>query len=481
MSFQPPDGFERALLEEGRAALVGCRADGVVTYVSPHAARLLGCEPLAQPFASVVAHSSAGELTAYLSRVATADAADAAYVEVRVGAGASERVLELVAVNRLGHPGLRSLVLALTDVTPHRRRESELLLQATTDALTGLPNRLVILDRLHEVARAGRTGAVAVVDVDRFKQVNDGFGHAAGDELLREISRRLSAAVPTPLGGTVGRLGGDEFAVLLPDLRAGQAAQLLETVLAAVAAPLLLGRDHVVVTATAGVASIGASAQVALNEADAALYAAKRRRGRVLVYDPLVVRAERDASREFEVLRQRAATLAVEARTDELTGLANRRKFNEDLRVFDGTAAGRGYAAVFLDLDEFGLLNKRFGQEAGDEELRRAARVVATSVRTGDVVYRHGGEEMVALLHGATLEDATQVAERMREALDTSGDEGARRCTASVGVAVYDPARDRSCHDVVAAADRAMRHAKEAGRNRVAVAEGVVNRVVAAA
>ena len=197
----------------------------------------------------------------------------------------------------------------------------------------------------------------------------------------------------------------------------------------------------------------------------------------MLVYDPQVVRAERDASREFETLRQRAATLAVEARTDELTGLANRRKFNEDLRVFDGTAAGRGYAVVFLDLDEFGLLNKRHGQEAGDEELRRAARAFAASVRVGDVVYRHGGEEMVALLHGATLAEAARVAERMREALDSSADADTRRCTVSIGVAVYDPARDRGCQDVVRAADRAMRHAKEAGRNRVAVAEGVANRV----
>jgi diguanylate cyclase (GGDEF)-like protein len=475
-----PDGFERALLHEGRAALLCCRADGVVTYVSPHAARLLGCEPLAQPFASVVAPSSAAEATAYLSRLATADAADATYAEVVVGDGSARRVLEVMGVNRLRHPELRSLVLVLADVTSHRRREAELERRATTDELTGLPNRLLLLDRLRELVRAGRTGAVAVVDVDRFKRVNDGFGHHAGDELLRELGRRLACGVPALLGATVCRLGGDEFAVLLPGLFPDQGAQLLEDVLARVAAPLVLDGQDLVVTATAGVAVIAGSAELALREADAALYAAKRRRARVLVYDPKVVRAERDASREFEALRQRAATFAVEARTDELTGLANRRKFNEDLGVFDGSAAGRDYAVVFLDLDEFGQLNKRYGQEAGDEELRRAAAAFAAAVRAGDVVYRHGGEEMVALLHGATLEEAARVAERMRDALDSSADDGRPCCTVSVGVAAYDPARDRGCHDVVRAADRAMRHAKEAGRNRVAVAEGSASRVVTA-
>jgi diguanylate cyclase (GGDEF)-like protein len=298
--------------------------------------------------------------------------------------------------------------------------------------------------------------------------------------VLLEIARRLSAAVPTPLGATVARLAGDEFAVLMPELRAEQAAQLLEGVLAAVAAPLVLHDQHLVVTATAGVSSIGAGAEIALAQADAALYAAKRRRGRVLVYDPAVVRAERDASREFEALRQRAATLAVEARTDELTELANRRKFNEDAQALDETPLPAGYAVVFLDLDEFGALNKVHGHEAGDEELCRAARAFAAAVRAGDTVYRHGGEEMVALLEGATLSEAAGIAERMREALDASASPaGAPRCTVSVGVAAYDGTRDEGCQDVVRAADAAMRHAKRAGRNRVAVAEGAGSRVVA--
>jgi diguanylate cyclase (GGDEF)-like protein len=100
--------------------------------------------------------------------------------------------------------------------------------QATHDALTGLPNRTLFLDRLEEALAAHRTGdhlAVLFCDLDRFKAVNDTFGHAAGDELLRQIAARLRAAVRP--GDSVGRLSGDEFAILLPGLESDEDADRL--------------------------------------------------------------------------------------------------------------------------------------------------------------------------------------------------------------------------------------------------------------
>ncbi len=474
----PAAGFAEALLAEGPAALVACGADGVVTFASASARELLGDGALGRPLTALVAPTSQGEVSTYLGRVAAEGSADGALLEVRVGEGAGERVLELTAANRLAHPALGAILLALGDVTARRRREAELLAHATSDRLTGLASRLVVLDRLAEIARSGRGGAVAIVDLDRFKLVNDAHGHATGDRLLARIAARLAEGLPEEFGGTVGRYGGDEFAILLPGLGPARAAAVVDGLLARVCAPIDTDTGEVTITASAGVATIDGPRDAALNAADAALYAAKRRRARVLIYDEEVVRAERNASREFDVLRLRAASAAAEARTDALTGLANRRKFDEDVDLFDGTSPSAArYAVVFLDLDNFGPLNKAHGQDVGDQALQRAARVFAQSVREGDTVYRHGGEEMVALLDGATLEEAAGVAERMRRALAEPA-AGAPTCTVSIGVAAHPSGREGGCREVVRAADRAMRHAKEAGPNRVAVERADGRRLV---
>ncbi|WP_040338733.1 sensor domain-containing diguanylate cyclase [Candidatus Blastococcus massiliensis] len=152
--------------------------------------------------------------------------------------------------------------------------------QATHDALTGLPNRVLFLDRLVEELAAADPGTLVSVlfcDLDRFKQVNDTMGHAAGDELLRQVSARLRAAIRP--GDTVGRLSGDEFAIILPGLDDADAARsLADRVLHCFDEPFRLDGRAIAVGTSVGIAvhRPGAGAEDLLREADAAMYRHKQ-------------------------------------------------------------------------------------------------------------------------------------------------------------------------------------------------------------
>jgi diguanylate cyclase (GGDEF)-like protein len=149
------------------------------------------------------------------------------------------------------------------------------------DALTGLPNRLLLMDRLRFlVAHARRTRqpfAVFFLDVDHFKGINDTFGHAAGDRLLQQVGARLTAQLRE--ADTVARLGGDEFVVLTPDLRStADVPAVGEKLLEAVRAPIALEEQEVHITVSIGVSLFpddGEDADALLRRSDSALYQAK--------------------------------------------------------------------------------------------------------------------------------------------------------------------------------------------------------------
>jgi diguanylate cyclase (GGDEF)-like protein len=162
------------------------------------------------------------------------------------------------------------------------RRQHELAFLATHDALTGLPNRTLILDRVEQLmlhARRKQTPLAALfVDLDNFKAVNDSFGHAAGDELLRSVAQRLTAVVRE--SDAVGRLGGDEFVVIAGELSLEFGPQLIaERLMEALAPPFKLdaaGDTPLQVTASIGIASGDrACAGDLLRDADIAMYQAK--------------------------------------------------------------------------------------------------------------------------------------------------------------------------------------------------------------
>jgi len=161
--------------------------------------------------------------------------------------------------------------------------------QALTDDLTGLPNRrraYQVLGTADQVIAAGRPFAVLLLDLDRFKEINDSLGHAVGDMLLRDLAPRLRERLPP--GDVLARLGGDEFVVLAADTDVAAACQLAADLRADLRHPFRMGPTSLTVDASIGIAvgpDHAETAQDLLQRADLAMYAAKSRRAGVTVYD----------------------------------------------------------------------------------------------------------------------------------------------------------------------------------------------------
>jgi len=218
---------------------------------------------------------------------------------------------EVLTSNLLDDSSVTGIVLTMRDVTERRALEQQLTHQAFHDTLTGLPNRALFQDRVeHALARAVRRGstlALAMMDLDDFKVVNDTRGHGTGDAMLREVARRLETTLRSST--TIARLGGDEFAVLFEDLDDNsQARHLTERLLQPFRTPFVLDGEDLLTSASVGVVLSGGS-EGALNFtellrcADLALYAAKERgKGRVEVYhDDLHTRMVSRATQRSEI------------------------------------------------------------------------------------------------------------------------------------------------------------------------------------
>lgn len=183
-------------------------------------------------------------------------------------------------------------VATYEDVTARRAAEAQVTYMARHDALTGLPNRIVLSERLEEaMADAGRgnQSAVFCLDLDNFKVVNDTLGHSVGDGLLRTVAARLKSCVRD--GDIVARLGGDEFAIVQACIGRPEEAKLLaERIVTAIQAPFIIEGHQVIIGVSIGLALVpgdGASAETLLKNADIALYRAKfDGRGRFCFFEP---------------------------------------------------------------------------------------------------------------------------------------------------------------------------------------------------
>jgi diguanylate cyclase (GGDEF)-like protein/PAS domain S-box-containing protein len=252
----------RLIVETTRDGIALIDADGTVTYANERLAELSGI---------ALDRLLGSPLDSWIDARAI-PLVDAARERRQAGKGGSyeipfrhpdgqDRYL-LINATPLPPPApYRGFLVLISDITQRKRAERELARLALHDALTGLPNRALLLDRISgALTRRRRHGglvALLLVDIDQFTSVNDSLGTAGGDDLLRQVPERLEGIVRA--GDTVGRLGGDEFAVLTEELASeAEAALLADRLLAAIAEPVRLpGHDgpvEAVVTASIGVA-----------------------------------------------------------------------------------------------------------------------------------------------------------------------------------------------------------------------------------
>jgi diguanylate cyclase (GGDEF)-like protein len=269
-----------AYVERGRAEreLVVRRVEGLAETPEELVANYEAGDPLAAIFDRGQAGAGTLPLPWARGRVAT-------FVPVSGEQGARGALCALPERGALGVEESRFLAAAASVLSAGLKRiesETRLAFLAQFDPLTGLPNRALLFDRFGQmIVQARRRGSqlgVLFVDLDEFKLVNDSLGHAAGDELLREIARRLEGSIRS--GDTVARMAGDEFAVVLGDLaRAEDAGLVAQKILDRLAAPLTVAGHELFITASVGAAVFpadGDNAEALLGAADAAMYRAKQ-------------------------------------------------------------------------------------------------------------------------------------------------------------------------------------------------------------
>ena len=267
---------------------------GKIQYATPSIEKITGVTPEAwsgRPFMDLVWEDDRPSVSARLGRWYAGGLVGGARLEIRLIGVDGPRDVDVQAENLLADPAVHGIVLTCHDVTERKAGEAQLAHAAMHDALTGLPNRLLVLDRLTQLVAAGtRTGrgcAVLFLDLDRFKLVNDTGGHQVGDALLIEVAHRLSAALRP--GDTLGRFGGDEFVALCADVEGPTVAtRLADRLLDEMSAPFSIGGQDVYATVSIGIALArpGDDPAALLRDADAALYQAKEAgRGRAALFD----------------------------------------------------------------------------------------------------------------------------------------------------------------------------------------------------
>ena len=270
----------RSLVESSSDIIWILDANGVVTFVTPSAERLLGyqasdCE--GHVLWSLVHRDDHDIVRSAVSNAVGSD--ESAVVEWRMRRSSGEWAhCESAIRSLLADESIGGIVLNMRDISERKQLEQQLIRRALHDPLTGLANTTLLRDRAElALARAQRgvPCALLLVDLDDFKAVNDGLGHAAGDQVLINVARRLVQAVRP--GDTVARLGGDEFAVLLdghtelaPEIVAHRIQESLRE-------PMLIDGHEIFAPASIGLASSESvtEAEALLRDADAAMYIAK--------------------------------------------------------------------------------------------------------------------------------------------------------------------------------------------------------------
>ncbi|HQZ35226.1 MAG TPA: EAL domain-containing protein [Ilumatobacteraceae bacterium] len=273
-----------ALVNHSHEAIALTDADGVLRYLSSSVEALSEYAPgqwVGSSLRDLVAERMP-EITdfgAVLDRLGDGEHASWQASMQPLG-NSSPRIINLTVANHLNTPEVGGWVVTARDVTDEARLTAELRHQALHDTLTGLPNRALLFDRItHALERSLRSTndqlAVALVDLDEFKSVNDSLGHDIGDVLLQAVAARLQSALRP--GDTVARLGGDEFALLIEETSEAEVLMVTQRALDSLRLPIQLGDVEFTASASIGVVCHRGAADPLelLRCADIAMYEAK--------------------------------------------------------------------------------------------------------------------------------------------------------------------------------------------------------------
>ena len=300
---------------------------------------------------------------------------EAVRVADRVADGDLSVSLPTAGTDEVGHL-LRSMGRMVSNL---RASEDRLVHQATHDALTGLANRMLFRDRVAQAMPStsiDRQVVVMYIDLDNFKDVNDGLGHDAGDHLLCGIADRLLSA--TRGSDTVARLGGDEFAILLRGVRSQNEVNIVvERIMRSLDAPLVIGTTDVRVGASIGIAfgGNGAIAEDLLRQADVAMYAAKHGgKGRYVLFEESMHKAALERLVLESDLRWALERQELELHYQPLLHLTSRRIVGAEALIrWRHPERGMVSPADFIPLAEATGLIIPIGRWALNEACRQAA------------------------------------------------------------------------------------------------------------
>jgi diguanylate cyclase (GGDEF)-like protein/PAS domain S-box-containing protein len=277
----------RALAENSPDIIARYDAEGRMLFANPAYMREMGI-PLNAPACNAFCWMEywrpqlpAETYLQHLQHAMQTDLAERIYWEWITASGASVCHEVYIVAEHDANGNITGALAMGRNISERREFERQLLFQANHDALTRLPNRSLLKDRLlHAIQQASRDNsrlAVIFIDLDNFKQVNDSEGHDAGDELLKQLARRMSTTLRE--SDTVSRLGGDEFVILLervsdrPDID-----NTIRKLIEAINRPVLLGATSVIPSASFGVAVYpedGDNVEALMSNADTAMYVAK--------------------------------------------------------------------------------------------------------------------------------------------------------------------------------------------------------------
>jgi len=281
------ESWIQSILENTADALVTIDLHGTILAINRAARSMFGYQDrqlVGRPISVFIASQGQADFGSYL-------AARMRHQDAGIGSGARETTgirsdLETFPIEysagETEHSGNRVFIVSLRDITDRKAKNAALEHQALHDPLTGLPNRILLEDRLAQTLsqskRNGRGMALLMLDFNNFKGVNDEFGHDVGDGLLRQISYRLARTLRS--GDTVARLGGDEFVVVPADVTSPEhAVRIAKKILEAASQPVHIDGHEIEAGVSIGIAmhpADGVDAVSLLRSADQAMYLAKR-------------------------------------------------------------------------------------------------------------------------------------------------------------------------------------------------------------